>query len=248
MKRKKRVSENHSERWLVSYADFITLLFAFFVVLYASSQVDHARMNALGNAIQHAFQELGVMQNGGMNSVNAAGKFPGRGGDLAPVMKLKREVDLPRLKEQLEKVLAQEIRDRSVALWLGPDGLVVSLQELAFFNSGSAAMRRDAQAAFSRIIAALRGYDLRIEGHTDNVPIRTVQFHSNWELSTARATGIIQDLITQRGFSPEQLSAAGYAEFHPVASNATEDGRKLNRRIDIVVLRTGTSPAAPSSP
>jgi DNA-binding response OmpR family regulator/outer membrane protein OmpA-like peptidoglycan-associated protein len=216
---------------------------------YASSQVDHARMNALGNAIHHAFQELGVMQDGGMNSVNAAaGKFPGMRGDLAPVMKLRREVNLPRLKEQLEKVLAQEIRDRSVALWLVPDGLVVSLQELAFFNSGSAAMRRDAQATFSRIITALRGYDLRIEGHTDNVPIRTFQFRSNWELSTARATGIIQDLITQRGFSPEQLSAAGYAEFHPVASNANEDGRKLNRRIDIVVLHSGTSPAAPSGP
>ena len=100
-------------------------------------------------------------------------------------------------------------------------------------------MRRDAQPAFSQIIAALHGYDLRIEGHTDNVPIRTSQFRSNWELSTARATGIIQALITQHNFSPEQLSAAGYAEFHPIASNATEDGRKLNRRIDIVVLRSG---------
>ena len=238
MKRKRREPEIHSERWLVSYADFITLLFAFFVVLYASSQVDRKRMSALGDAIQQAFQQLGVLQNGGLNSVNgAAGRIPGAPAELVPVMKIKREADLPRLKEQLEKILAQEIRDRSIALWLGPDGLVISLRELAFFSSGSAAMRLDAQPAFARIIAVLHEYDLRIEGHTDNVPIRTVQFRSNWELSTARATGIVQDLITHHDFSPEQLSAAGYAEFHPVASNATEDGRKLNRRIDIVVLR-----------
>jgi chemotaxis protein MotB len=249
MKRKKRDSQNHADRWLVSYADFITLLFAFFVVLYASSQVDHAKMNALGDAIQHAFQELGVMPERGLSSVDAAaGKLPGTATELTPAMKLKHEADLPALKRQLEKMLAPEIRDRSVALRLGPDGLVISLREMGFFSSGSSAMRRDAQAAFSRIVAVLHGYDLRIEGHTDNVPIRTVQFRSNWELSTARATEIIQDLITQRGFSPEQLSAAGYAEFHPVASNATEDGRKLNRRIDIVVLHSGSSSTASGGP
>jgi chemotaxis protein MotB len=244
MRRKRRVPESHSDRWLVSYADFITLLFAFFVVLYASSQVDHAKMNALGEAIQHAFQELGVLPDSGLPvSGAAAGKLPGTA--AAPAIKLKHEADLPGLKKQLEKALAQEIRDHSVALSLGPDGLVISLRDLAFYSSGSAAMRRDAQASFSRIVAVLHGYDLRIEGHTDNVPIRTVQFRSNWELSTARATGIVQDLITERGFPPEQLSAAGYAEFHPVASNATEDGRKLNRRIDMVVLRSGAASTAP---
>jgi chemotaxis protein MotB len=246
MKRKRRAPEPHSDRWLVSYADFITLLFAFFVVLYASSQADHAKMSALGEAIQNAFQDLGALPGPGL-SVNAAaaGKLPGTVAQPAPASKLKHEADLPGLKKQLEKVLAQEIRDRSVALSLGPDGLVISLRDLAFYSSGSAAMRLDAQASFSRIVAALHGYDLRIEGHTDNVPIRTVQFRSNWELSTARATGIVQDLITERGFLPEQLSAAGYAEFHPVASNATEDGRKLNRRIDMVVLRSGVSSTVP---
>lgn len=243
MKRKRREPGGHSERWLVSYADFITLLFAFFVVLYASSQVDHKKMSALGSAIEHAFQELGVMQDRGADSVNAAPSgLPGT------ELKLKRQRDLPRLKEQLEKILAKEIRDRSVALQLGHDGLVISLREMAFFGSGSATMRHDAQPVFSRIIATLQGYDLRIEGHTDNVPIRTLQFHSNWELSTARATGIIEDLITQHNFSPEQLSAAGYAEFHPVASNATDEGRRLNRRIDIIVLHSSESAAMQERP
>jgi DNA-binding response OmpR family regulator/outer membrane protein OmpA-like peptidoglycan-associated protein len=215
---------------------------------YASSQVDRQRMSALGSAIEHAFQELGVLQDHGPDADKAASKLTGRGTGLGPAMNLQRDAELRHLEEQLEKVLEQEIRDRAVALRLGPDGLVISLREMAFFSSGSATMRRDAQAAFSRIIATLHGYDLRIEGHTDNVPIRTAQFRSNWELSTARATGIIQDLITQHNFSAEQLSAAGYAEFHPIASNATEDGRKLNRRIDIVVLRSGASATAPAAP
>jgi DNA-binding response OmpR family regulator/flagellar motor protein MotB len=216
---------------------------------YASSQVDRQRMSALGSAIEHAFQELGVLQDRGPGANKAAAsKLSGTGAGLGPAMNLQRDTDLRHLEEKLEKALEQEIRDRAVALWLGPDGLVISLREMAFFSSGSATMRRDAQAAFSRIIATLHGYDLRIEGHTDNVPIRTVQFRSNWELSTARATGIIQDLITHYDFSPEQLSAAGYAEFHPIASNATEDGRKLNRRIDIVVLRSGASSTAPARP
>jgi len=248
MKRKRHEPEGHSERWLVSYADFITLLFAFFVVLYASSQVDRQRMSALGSAIEHAFQELGVYQDHGPNADNPAHKLSGTGEDLGKTMKRKREAELRQLQEQLEKVLEQDIRQRAVALRLGPDGLVISLREMAFFSSGSATMRRDAQAAFSRIIATLHGYDLRVEGHTDNVPIRTAQFRSNWELSTARATGIVQSLITQYDFSPAQLSAAGYAEFHPVASNATEEGRKLNRRIDIVVLRSGDSSSRPAEP
>ena len=113
MKRKKHDSNGHSDRWLVSYADFITLLFAFFVVLYASSQVDHQRMSAMGSAIEHAFQELGVMQDRGPSAGNAStGKLPGAGSELPSTMKLKREAELRRLQQHLEKVLAQEIRDR----------------------------------------------------------------------------------------------------------------------------------------
>lgn len=242
MKRNKGESKVHSERWLVSYADFITLLFAFFVVLYASAQVDRAKMAALGEAIQQAFQQLGVLQAGKGQS----GIAPGMPAKLAPVMKPNQPMDLPQLKEHLEKILAQEIHDRSVALWLGPNGLVISLREMAFFDSGSSSMRRDAQLTFALILSDLHAYDLRVEGHTDNVPIRTSQFHSNWELSTARATEIVQDLITHYQFAPEQLSAAGYAEFHPIASNATEEGRRANRRVDIVVLRLRASPSLPA--
>jgi hypothetical protein len=113
------------------------------------------------------------------------------------------------------------------------------------FESGSAQMKASSQAAFDRIATLLRerDYRLRIEGHTDNVPIHTLQFSSNWELSTARATEIVRLLIVRDGFSPDRLSAAGYAEYHPIALNRTVEGRGMNRRVDIVILGRGL-PAA----
>jgi chemotaxis protein MotB len=229
--------ENH-ERWLVSYADFITLLFAFFVVLYASSQIDRNKMNALSDAIHQAFQRFGVLAEA--NPGKPLGAGPGAG----PVQKIGLDGTAADalLRKQLEDILGPEIRNRSVAIRHERDGLVISFREMAFFDSGSAAMRGTGLQTLDRIVALLRQYNLRIEGHTDNVPIRNSLFPSNWELSTARATGIIQELITHHDFPPEQLSAAGYAEFHPTADNATDEGRRLNRRIDIVILQ----PAPPA--
>ena len=119
-----------------------------------------------------------------------------------------------------------------------PDGLVISLREVGFFESGSGQMKQESQAAFDRIAELLRKRNcrLRIEGHTDNVPIHTTQFPSNWELSTSRATEIVRLLIVRDGFDASHLSAAGYAEYHPVATNSTLQGRSMNRRVDIVIL------------
>ena len=119
-----------------------------------------------------------------------------------------------------------------------PDGLVISLREAGFFESGSSQMKATSQAAFDRIADMLRKheYRLRIEGHTDNSPIHTARFPSNWELSTSRATEIVRILIVRDGFAPDRLSAAGYAEYHPIATNLTAEGRGINRRVDIVIL------------
>jgi chemotaxis protein MotB len=247
---------NH-ERWLVSYADFITLLFAFFVVLYASAQVDKRKAGKLSMAIQVAFQELGVFQS-------SSTRVPVRDDDAVPSEtaqageNLKKDADLKRVvnrmnggltdsdeaqsladaKAALEKALAPEIQRHEVAMSLRGDGLVVSLKEIGFFDSGSATIRQDAMGAIGRLAQVLkqRPEDLRTEGHTDNVPIHTSRFASNWELSTARATEFIRLLITDYGMLPSHLSAAGYAEFHPVASNDTPDGRAQNRRLDVVIL------------
>ena len=118
-----------------------------------------------------------------------------------------------------------------------PDGLVISLHEAGFFPSGSAEVRAASIPMLSILATTLPAGPLRIEGHTDNVPIHTAQFASNWELSTARSTAITRLLLERGPINPANLSAAGYAEFHPVASNATEDGRTQNRRVDIILLR-----------
>jgi chemotaxis protein MotB len=236
-RRKHRARVTH-ERWLVSYADFITLLFAFFVVMYSTAQVDKKKAGQLSAAIQVAFQQMGANPGGATPEAleAAANQTP----ESAPTAEAPPETaDLDVLKNDLQKALAGEISRGEVTLRNGPDGLVVSLQEGGFFDSGSVGVKPGAQLAFSRMASILtqRGCHLRIEGHTDNVPIHNAQFGSNWELSTARATEMIRLLITTYSFSPELLSAAGYAEYHPIAGNGTDAGRALNRRVDVVILR-----------
>ena len=255
-RRKKHEAHANHERWLVSYADFITLLFAFFVVLYSSSQVDQRKVGKLAVAIQVAFQELGVFQAATSKApLDTSAPMPFNSvqliensertaamGRIVPPMKgalgASGEGNLSGLRQELEKALAPEIKRREVALRTEPHGLVISLREVGFFDSGSARLRVDSEAAFSRIAGVLgeKPYRIRIEGHTDNVPIHTAQFASNWELSTARATELVKTLILKYEFVPERLSAAGYAEFHPIAGNQSEEGRKLNRRVDVVIL------------
>ncbi|MBI1740359.1 MAG: OmpA family protein [Acidobacteriales bacterium] len=256
-RRRKRASHANHERWLVSYADFITLLFAFFVVLYASSQVDQRKVGKLAMAIQVAFQEMGIFQasttqvpmdfqepmpfskvqavenlkrNANLGQI-ASGPEGGLGGG-------KENGDLAQLQHELETALTAEIARKEISMRREPDGLVISLREVGFFESGSAQMKTESQPAFDRIAALLRARDcrLRIEGHTDNVPIHNAQFSSNWELSTSRATEIVRVMIVRDGFDAAHLSAAGYAEYHPIASNGGAEGRATNRRVDIVIL------------
>ena len=146
--------------------------------------------------------------------------------------------DLGGLRKELEQALAPEILRQEVALRTVPDGLVISLREIGFFNSGSAEIRANSQSAFSRIarLLAQRAYRVRIEGHTDNVPIHNARFADNWELSTARATELVRLLLVIYKFAPARLSAAGYAEYHPIASNGAAEGRAMNRRVDLVIL------------
>ena len=259
MSRRRRRAPGHSnhERWLVSYADFITLLFAFFVVLYASSQVDQRKVGKLSLAIQVAFQELGVFQASTtqipldtsepmpFSTVQAIQnvKHNTELGRIAPspedsLAAASEETDLGTLQNELRQALHHEMALHEVAMHRETEGLVVSLREFGFFDSGSAAIKPESLPALDRIasILAIRTCRLRIEGHTDNVPIHTAQMTSNWELSTARATEVIRVLIIGHRFAPERLSAAGYAEFHPVASNLTAQGRAQNRRVDIMIL------------
>jgi chemotaxis protein MotB len=245
---RQRTRPNH-ERWLVSYADFITLLFAFFVVLYASSQGDQKKAARLSGAIEEAFQDLGLgesPQNGPLPPLRAL-EMRSNEGSLSS-LSTREQVghmshrmsaeEIQVLNNELERLLASEIKRQDVTIRSAPDGLIISLQELGFFDSGSASLRPSSRDAFARIAAVLeeRKCRVRIEGHTDPVPIHTALFDSNWELSTARATGLVKLLIQKYKFEPSNLAAGGYAEFHPVADNDTEEGRRLNRRVDVVIV------------
>jgi chemotaxis protein MotB len=256
-RRKRRPSHSNHERWLVSYADFITLLFAFFVVLYASSQVDKRKVGKLAFAIQAAFQEMGVFQ--GSTTAAPIDELNPMAFNTSPAIENTERTaslgwtasrpdasldpglevgDLAQLQAELETALASEIKRKEIVMHGEPDGLVISLHEAGFFESGSAQMKSTSQGAFDRIASMLRerDYRFRIEGHTDNAPIHNSQFPSNWELSTSRATEIVRLLIVREGFGPARLSAAGYAEYYPVATNLTTEGRAMNRRVDIVII------------
>ena len=238
-RRKKIVAHASHDRWLVSYADFITLLFAFFVVMYSTAQVDKKKVNRLATAIQVAFQQLGAYPTADLSSAVPIDETV----DVrkaAPVALPHKDEnrDLSELRQELEQALAPEIGRGEVEVRSERDGLVISLREAGFFDSGSAGVKVGSQQAFSRMASLLgeRQYNIRIEGHTDNVRIHNTQFTSNWELSTARATEMIRLLIMKYGFAPQRLSAGGYGEYHPIASNNTESGRALNRRVDVVVV------------
>jgi chemotaxis protein MotB len=251
---------------LVSYADFITLLFAFFVVLYASSQVDKRRVGRLALAIQVAFQELGVFDTSNtriplsdaeaipFSKVQAVENVQRTSeldrvvepmkGILAPVS---NSTPLKDIQAELEKALAPEIKKHVVDVKPKKEGLVVSLREMGFYDSGSAAMRASSMEAVDRLAKVIipRTENLRIEGHTDNVPIHNSHFASNWELSTARATELVRLFIVRYHVEPNRLSAAGFAEYHPVDDNQTLEGRARNRRVDIVILNPAFQEKSP---
>ena len=229
----------------------------FFVVLYASAQVDHRKVGRLAMAIQVAFQELGVfpdsetripldsnepMPFSTVQVIENAKHNTELGRIASPpentLTSASQEANLTTLQTELQQALRHEIAQHTVALHREADGLVISLREFGFFDSGSAALKPSALPALDRIasILAIRTCVLRIEGHTDNIPIHTPQMASNWELSTARSTELVRLLIVRYGFPPERLSAAGYAEYHPIASNDTVQGRAQNRRVDVVIL------------
>lgn len=245
--RKDRGRTNH-ERWLVSYADFITLLFAFFVVLFSSSQVDKHKVGALATAIQAAFQDMGVF-SGQTSQTPLSGQ-----GAVLPTARVFNEAPMVasmlKLEKDLTEALNPEIRREEIALRVGKDGLVVSLREMGFFESGQAQVKLKSEPSLARLakILASGPYDIRVEGHTDNVPIHSGRFASNWELSAARATSVVRLFVENYHFSPARISAAGYAEFHPVTSNETPQGRTLNRRVDIVVLTPRNSTLAIQTP
>ncbi len=265
MGKKKHAEHVNHERWLVSYADLLTLLFAFFVVLFASSVSDKKKTAQMAAAMQTAFTEHGVfeahatsppLESGGGNSQGtpaplmepvqtapgADGNGPGTGKDA------NRKAAAAALERQVQQALAPALANGSASVRPTQDGLTISLHEAGFFGSGTADINPRMAGLLASIAASLPDRDLRIEGHTDNLPIHSGRFHSNFELSTARAAAIAEVLMTRSHISPSHFSLAGYGPFRPVTGNDTAAGRAQNRRVDIVLLGAGAAPPASLSP
>jgi len=254
----RRKSHVSLDRWMVSYADFITLLFAVFVVLFAFAKAGQKTQMQVTESIDAAFRSLGIFPDTTRKpaeDVTATGaEMPVipmnivMGEDVLSPARVKE--DLEHLHRELEQRLSDQVATHTVSMKMGRDGLVISLREAGFFSSGSATPKPDTLPTLRQIAASLSRtpYNLRIEGHTDNIPIHTAEFDSNWELSAARATHIARIFIDMKAIPPERISAAGYSEYHPAASNSTAEGRAENRRVDLVVLpRTKIDLSAPGT-
>ncbi len=256
MSKKKHPEHVNHERWLVSYADFITLLFAFFVVLFASGQSDKRKQVQLAQAIHSAFAQMGIFET--RSKIPALTESSGASGTNNPApleapLPTQEETETAKaalqqerqVKEKLEKKAGEnKVSSEAVKLHTTAEGLVISLREAGFFDSGSAQVRLDAMPTLIEIAHAMPDGAVRVEGHTDNVPIHTGQFPSNWELSSARAASIARILLQYGNVNPSEMAAEGLAEFRPVADNDTEAGRSQNRRVDVVVMRRVKAPVA----
>lgn len=254
--------ENH-ERWLVSYADFITLLFAFFVVMFASSQTDKARAREVSEAVKKALSEGrsismpaavakvlgGTVDDRGQG--NAMMKGPGGAQHARKDAPPDSVIELMPSLERLNNELAAEIEEGKLEVRLEPRGLVISLRQSAFFPSGTDAIDQSNLPALKKVaevIASLPN-SIQLEGHTDSVPIHNSRFKSNWELSCARAIAVLDTFCDTFQLSPARFSVVGRADTVPIDTNLTPEGRARNRRVDIVILNSlklARTDAAPS--
>jgi len=260
MRKKKAPHHENHERWLVSYADFITLLFAFFVVMFASSQADKGRAKEVSEAVRKALEE-GRMPSRIAAILGGAADDTGRGNAMmngpggrkvpkpppAPVNKEVRVVELQASLEMLTSELEKEIKQGKIKLNMEPRGLVVSLRAAAFFPSGEDTITPDMYPTIEKLADVISKLPnpLRLEGHTDSRPIYTARFHSNWELSAARSIAMLDVLNERYGIPRERMAIVGYADTVAIESNDTEEGRAKNRRVDIVILN---EPALRSEP
>ncbi len=244
----KTLSVMNEERWLVSYADFITLLFAFFVVMFASSQVDRKKMAAMA-ATFDSYVSGGKQATRGTKApgATAPAATPQPADARRAVLGLTM-VELRPTQERLAEVLYAEILSGTVEISLQPRGLVLSLKEAAFFKPGDDVVSASARPVFAKVAEALRQVpgQIRLEGHTDDTPIRSRKFPSNWQLSTARSVSVLKLLTREFRLPEERFAVAGYGEYDPIDSNSTEAGRGKNRRVDLVVLTQAAAAMAPS--
>ena len=260
MRRSKAASHENHERWLVSYADFITLLFAFFVVMFASTQNDKNKAKAVSESVREAL-EHGQFSNA-ISTVLGRGKHPatkppfnappvsfGENPPAPPAPPETHPADLAKSLVTLQQGLSAELLAGKVQLKLEARGLVISLREAAFFASGDDQVAPVSLPILAKIAGVIEivPNQVRLEGHTDSVPIHNSRFRSNWELSVARSIAMLEVLAERYRIPRSRMAVAGYAENAPSDSNETEEGRSHNRRVDVVLLTQEGQRSEPES-
>jgi len=228
------------ERWVLPYADFVTVLLCFFIVLYSLSTIDAHKFAALARSLHHAL--------GGQGSVLIEAPDASLGPDERFPMELDKGfvkssdtaflAQMAPVQKQVQELMEEAGLTAHIEMTTEERGLVISIQDTVLFATGSADLTPTAREIMDKlglILLQTPNY-IRIEGHTDNVPINTPRFPSNWELSAARSTSVVRYLIARHNFPPGRLSATGYGEYRPRDTNDTAQGRQRNRRVDFVVL------------
>lgn len=233
--------------WMATYGDLVTLLMCFFVLLFAFSSIDAQKFEA----VMQSFQGSAGILSGGKSLADGPLVFNGMP-EAQTTESPKESQQLEQLKEQLESYLEQNNLEASVQLVLEARGLLLRFKDNVLFDPGKADLKPQALQILTFLADALNSAEfadryIRVEGHTDNVPINTDRFPSNWELSAGRASSVIRYYIENQQFRPDRFTAAGYGEYYPVGDNGTAEGRALNRRVDIVVLRNSEATEAPKN-
>lgn len=251
-RRKKPEEHENHERWLVSYADFITLLFAFFVVMYSISAVNEGKYRVLSDSISAAFDPTHAglpiklssplrppilerdMMSRDRDPISRNNPYPNAPSGLQPSEE--DRLNLSKISDQVGRSLAPLIDEDLIRVKNNDLWVEIEIKSSILFKSGSARLSRQARPVLEKIAGILAEFPnyIQVEGFTDNVPIRTPTYPSNWELSAARAASVVH-LFTQSEIPPKHLSAIGYAEYKPIVSNKTAEGRQKNRRINIIV-------------
>lgn len=230
---RKRVEEepkSGAPEWMATYSDMVTLLLCFFVLLFSFANLDVQKFKAIAMSMSGS---LGVLDSGTtVNMEPLIGSFP----NDSPT---EENDEFKKIYEEMNEYVTENNLEASITLRLDERGLLVRFMDNVLFESGKADLTPEAREIINKVAEVIRhnNKNVRFEGHTDNVPISTSKFPSNWELSTTRAVNVVKYLIEENGIEARRLSASGYADQHPVGNNSTPEGRRNNRRVDMVILR-----------
>ncbi len=212
---------DNPDRWVISYADFITLLFAFFTTMYAISHVDMGKLEKFTGSMKEAFKTQKVSQH------------------ITPIEGIRPiHQEAFQIEKDLRSIIEESGKIEGINITVEQEGVRLSFSDSIIFESGSAEIKEEIKPLLNSLLSLIKRTTnpVVIEGHTDNIPIKGSRYSSNWELSSARATSVLMYLLKDRSVDPRRFSVAGYGEFRPVAPNTTPEGRAKNRRVDILFL------------